>query len=426
MADIRTYSHNDIQRYLQHKMTPQEMHDFEKALMNDPFLADALEGFSSADAAVTEKHLIEIESELTGQKQEGKVVPMPLQKTAWWKVAAVVLVLATGGAVTYSLFTKTGAERNVAQQTAPAKAEEMATKTDSIGPVEKPLAKVEILPRKELFNKHKKLSPIIREEKEVPVAMMQQRQTKADSQEIAMAGKSEESSALMNKNTDANTALNAPVASSVNGEIELKKMASSSAVSEYEFEGRIVDTSNKPLAGATISVSKSNVGITPDSNGYFTLKAKDSVLQINVNAIGYAPTEHIIKRNSPVKIVLGDRTQSLSEVVVSALSQKKRKSDFRQLKENTKKDAEPEGGWKNFEEYLNRQVDSLKANDINNYYDEKIELEFSIDKEGRPTDIKALESADSLTAEKAIQILTNGPKWKNKKKDKKVKIIIPF
>ncbi|MEJ7681369.1 MAG: hypothetical protein WKG06_26665 [Segetibacter sp.] len=53
-----------IQRYLQHKMTPQEMHDFEKALMNDPFLAEALEGFSSSDVAVAEKHLSEIESEL--------------------------------------------------------------------------------------------------------------------------------------------------------------------------------------------------------------------------------------------------------------------------------------------------------------------------------------------------------------------------
>ena len=32
MDDTRTYSHFEIQRYLQRKMSQQEMHDFEKAL----------------------------------------------------------------------------------------------------------------------------------------------------------------------------------------------------------------------------------------------------------------------------------------------------------------------------------------------------------------------------------------------------------
>ncbi len=55
------------------------------------------------------------------------------------------------------------------------------------------------------------------------------------------------------------------------------------------------------------------------------MKAKDSVLQINVDAIGYAPVELIMKRNSPVNIVLGESRQPLSDVVVSALSKKKKK-----------------------------------------------------------------------------------------------------
>jgi hypothetical protein len=35
MAETHTYSHDDIQRYLQRKMSSQEMHDFERALMNE-------------------------------------------------------------------------------------------------------------------------------------------------------------------------------------------------------------------------------------------------------------------------------------------------------------------------------------------------------------------------------------------------------
>ena len=424
MADTPIYSHSEIRRYLQHKMTPQEMHDFEKALMNDPFLADALEGFSESDNALAEKHLFEIESRLKNEKQEGRVVSMPLQKAAWWKVAAVVLVVATCGVLTYSVVTKKGDEKNIAQQMPSSEAKEMAAKTDSIGPAEKPLAQVEVLPKRVPVKKHKIGSPIIREEKEEPSVPALTMQMKADTPRTAMTDKSEEVSALMHQNARATAALNAPANFNADNAAESKKMAMSSAVSKYEFEGRIADADNKPVA-ANIIAQKNHIRTTADTNGYFKLKAKDSVLLINANALGYVPTALTIKKDSPVNIILNNRTQTLSEVVVTALNQKKKKNAFRQS-ENIKKDAEPKGGWNNFEHYLNAQVDSIKANDINNDYAEKIELEFSTNKVGRPINIKALENADSLTAEKAIQILMNGPEWKNKKKEKKIKIIIPF
>ncbi len=81
MADNLSYGHTDIQRYLQHKMSAQEMHDFEKALMNDPFLADALDGFAASDAATAQKHLAAIEASLLNDRQKAKVVPIAAQKT---------------------------------------------------------------------------------------------------------------------------------------------------------------------------------------------------------------------------------------------------------------------------------------------------------------------------------------------------------
>jgi hypothetical protein len=50
MAEQNThinYSAEDIERYLKGKMSAKEMHDMEKAALQDPFLADAIEGFSS-------------------------------------------------------------------------------------------------------------------------------------------------------------------------------------------------------------------------------------------------------------------------------------------------------------------------------------------------------------------------------------------
>ena len=42
------YSVEDIERYLKGKMSAKEMHDMEKAALQDSFLADAIEGFINA------------------------------------------------------------------------------------------------------------------------------------------------------------------------------------------------------------------------------------------------------------------------------------------------------------------------------------------------------------------------------------------
>jgi len=423
MAETQTYGHDEIQRYLQHKMTPQEMHDFEKALMNDPFLADALEGFSAGDVAVTERHLAEMENQLTGEKQKGKVVPLPVQKTAWWKVAAVILVVAGGGVLTYSSLTKKSIENRVAQHPDPAEAAKIVAKTDSIGPVEKPLAKVDILPEKKFFNRHKTGSPIIREEKPAAMANMQM---KTDSPAIAMMDKRKENLALMNNNADVVSPINAHASSAAEFSLFSKKMTASLDLPQNKFKGKIVDMYNHPLAGAAISISQNNIKAIPDSNGNFSLKDKDSILQIMVSAANYLPKDVTIKSDSPANIVLNKASPSLSEVVVKMLTEKKKESGFKQLKEKTANDAEPIDGWKNFEQYVIRQTDSIKANDPAYRYNENIELEFSIDDTGRPFDIKAVQNTDSITAEKAAKILNNGPKWRNATKDKKVKVIIPF
>ena len=45
----KNYTSADIQQYLDGKMDAAEMHAFEKALMDDPFLADAMEGLQETN-----------------------------------------------------------------------------------------------------------------------------------------------------------------------------------------------------------------------------------------------------------------------------------------------------------------------------------------------------------------------------------------
>jgi hypothetical protein len=65
------YSAHDIERYLNRQMNAAEMHAFEKAMMDDPFLADAVDGYRSMPAAQS------IQSDLAELKK----------KTAKWSVA---------------------------------------------------------------------------------------------------------------------------------------------------------------------------------------------------------------------------------------------------------------------------------------------------------------------------------------------------
>lgn len=436
MAETQTYSHTDIQRYLQHKMSPQEMHEFEKALMNDPFLADALEGFSASDAALAEAHIAAIERSLTNDQQKAKVVPLAVQKTAWWKVAAIIFIIVSAGVITYSVVNNgnTVTHNNQIAATAPV---EITTEKDSISAVNKPLAQIEALPQKQLLPNKNSTSPIIRSAPEKALAYERQ----PDKEHYKMADSITDNKSLM-------AALAAPVPAVENKAALSSKMEAKDeevvvgygtrrrayvtgttlaarSFAQNEFKGKITDKSGDPLPYASIKANNS-IATVADANGNFIFRAPDSVVHVNVSSAGYAAAETYIRSNKPdTKIALHEDELSLAEVVVTNLS-KKKKNNGATVRVDSSIAAEPVGGWKSFKQYLNQQLDSLKATDNEADFDEDIVLEFSIDKQGHPTDIKAPAEINALMAEKAIQILSNGPKWKNRKKDKKVKVIIAF
>jgi hypothetical protein len=46
--NIKLYGVEEIRRYAEGKMSPEEMHAIEKAALDDPFLADAIDGFDDS------------------------------------------------------------------------------------------------------------------------------------------------------------------------------------------------------------------------------------------------------------------------------------------------------------------------------------------------------------------------------------------
>jgi hypothetical protein len=103
------YSLEAIEAYLTGKLSPAEMHAMEKAAIQDPFLADAIEGFRETDLAAARRHLSTVDQQILA------AAPITLsasqgRRNNFWRVAAAVLV--TAGVATIALLVNNGSKMN--------------------------------------------------------------------------------------------------------------------------------------------------------------------------------------------------------------------------------------------------------------------------------------------------------------------------
>jgi hypothetical protein len=126
----RNYSAGDIQKYLAGELSAPEMHALESAALEDPFLADALEGIETNRGLRGEDAIPSDLAELTNRLRDrvagkkGRV--LPLYRT-WWRVAAAVVLL-TGLAIFSSRYFFNGQRPSAVL----AKTEKQTAPTDSI------------------------------------------------------------------------------------------------------------------------------------------------------------------------------------------------------------------------------------------------------------------------------------------------------
>lgn len=97
MNDQSPYSgfNNDhIRRYLSGQMSREEMHRIEKAALDDPFLADAIEGFEKHADININADLNELKLRLAEKTETSRE-----RGFGWWRIAAI-FILVLGGSTT--------------------------------------------------------------------------------------------------------------------------------------------------------------------------------------------------------------------------------------------------------------------------------------------------------------------------------------
>lgn len=106
MSDNKIYNATALQRYLSGQMSEADMHALELAALEDPFLADAIEGYSdtSIPGYDPSADLKDIRRRLKDRIESGphrRIVP--LFRYSWLQIAALVLLLAGSSSIIYYL-----------------------------------------------------------------------------------------------------------------------------------------------------------------------------------------------------------------------------------------------------------------------------------------------------------------------------------
>ncbi|MFN7688952.1 MAG: hypothetical protein ACK5OP_14580, partial [Sphingobacteriales bacterium] len=86
------YTIEDIRRYLDGRMNAIEMHAMENAALEDPFLADAMEGLEIAPVSAIQADMHTLSKKLEQRVTPAKVVPMRRERP-WTAIAAAAVIL---------------------------------------------------------------------------------------------------------------------------------------------------------------------------------------------------------------------------------------------------------------------------------------------------------------------------------------------
>ncbi len=440
--NIKHFTVNDIERYWAGKLTPSEMNAMEKAALDDPFLAEALEGYENINTATADINSLRERLERRVDN-EAMIVPLKGKKITWLRVAAAIIIIVGIGLFLQQMVFKNQAEpiivsldKNKAKEETPANVTTKldtpinrltTTSSESPGSVQ---SQRTLLKNKDVANgRSAKIDTTknnigsvattrpITDDKDLSI-------TSAPA--AASAGRKEESDKRAYKKPFADTPLSlneVNVVSAAKPSSRQANFADKNAGLAFsnKYNYRVVDDQNNPIPFANVMNTRDNVGTYTDIRGNFNLLSSDSTLNVQIKSLGYNSAYYNL---SPTKqtndLVLKEDQDAKREIlaqnkkVVSNLSRK-----------DSNEVEEPEVGWGFYNTYVANNI-KIPENIRSKNAGTAVELSFDIDKSGQPVNIKVTRSSQCKECdEEAIRLLRDGPKWKKKGKRKaKVSIAV--
>ena len=459
------YSAEDIQRYWNGQLTPQEMHAMEKAALDDPFLADAMEGMGEAmrvhDPQLVNAELNNLHQQLEA-RTETKRGAAPVRSFRWWQAAAAAVILVLGGYWIFSSAPENSSDKLAVQKTtapqqkeaaAPAPADSISTQRESVaadGPA--PAAATSGADGKDSGELVANLQNAKKPEAEPGYYKFKTPETKYNSDTSILQGKlqSQSSGISITKDDEARRARQVEVASiskpapvssirfdSVKPVVtEVIKLPTdyyaqaNERTKNYDKEvklqnivkGVVTDNKNRPLANAFIRLDDKNA-YTTDLKGNFNIPVTDTVVQVSVSMVGFTTQNFRLRTDNfdnagrenlnQNQIQLQPNNAALDEVVVVGYGKQKKALNAGAAGEYyptaVVQNANPTYGWLAYEEYIekNKKVPADNPNLVG-----EVVLSFAVNKRGELSEFRVEKSLSPQHDAETQRLVRQGPSWK--------------
>ena len=392
-----------------------EAHRLEKESMQDPFLADAMDGYNQVEGN-HEQRIEKLRMQVSAHSAKKKNT-----YAITWNIAACLII--GFGISSYFLFLKKSMtdEVFIAEESVSTKlAEPAAPPTPAIPAT----PTVPATPQKEIALATTKVKT-----DSTPVSEITARQANKKDMIARIQATSQPQQGVlvatvpvMEEVSEETAALQEVVATMDTFESESDKKMKLAKVATIlpqnnMIKGRVTNEKGEPLIGASVTYKGTNIGTITNMNGEFSLVKKDDKKRLTAQFIGYDPVEIRVDTSRTMLIAMNENKQALNEVVVVGYGAKKNKKSVTagtvvNGNEQANKDITPQPviGKRKFQKYLKENLvrpTDEKCAQVKG----KVVLTFLVNKEGRPFSIKVKESLCESSDKEAIRLIQEGPDW---------------
>ena len=413
--DHKAYTAADIEAYWQGRLDARAMHALEKAALEDPFLADAMEGYRlqwESEKQPATAHLGELKARLE------KRIAAPARKyMAWWKPAIAASLLLTAGTLAWLRW-------QAAQKP------DLSSAEIALAPVTKDTAAIINVPG--LADSLPLAAPSIALGEKKPAAAAQGRLHEPEPAGAGFAPPAAPSGAAAAPPAAPKTSDVSAMAEDMNSAVakereEQRIDADKAAVyrnssrapgraATNTVRGVVRDENAAPVPGVEMQLRNQASGlkvsaITNDKGEYqINYPVQPDTTELAATAPGYAPLAKKLSgpdSNAIINFNLMPGTNATDEVVVVGYGREKKKAT-----------AAPVNGWSSFHQYLS---DSAHVPASLRTLHGAVELEFNINSKGEMSDFCIERSLHPTLDAEAIRLIKDGPAWENRKR-KRIRI----
>lgn len=376
-----------------------EAHRLEKESMQDPFLADAMDGYNQVEGN-HEQRIEKLRMRVSAHSAKKKNT-----YAITWSIAACLVI--GFGISSYFLFLKKSMtdEVFIAEESVPAKLPEATTPATPTNPAT-PAAPV--TPRKEIALAATKVKTDSTPISEIAVKQADKKEMSASAVIEPMMEEALEQTAELQE-------VAATMDTSESASDKKMRMAKVVTIPNSNIiQGKVTDEKGEPIIGASVAYKGTNIGTITNMNGEFSLVKKEGKKQLTAQFIGYDPVEIPVDTSQTMLIAMNENKQTLNEVVVVGYGTNKNKKSTTVVtaKEQADKDMTPQPviGKRKYQKYLKENLvrpTDEKCAQVKG----KVVLTFLVNKEGRPFYIKVKESLCESSDKEAIRLIQEGPDW---------------